>query len=660
MKKAWLRVAAVVAAFAGGPAAADSVDAAPTAPTQELTEASAQALFDRAWQTELSAEGKIPGVVVTVVKDGRVLFAKGYGVADTDIGDAPDPARTRVRIGSVSKVFTALTALSYVDEGTIDLDTDINHYLKSVKVPATFPEPVTPRSMLSHLSGFDAGVSEYMVPTNAQVRPDPADLQRHLIRLRPVGLPHGYDNRAISLLGFAIGEMHGGGLAAAMKDRIFEPLGMAHSTMGIPDEVKSEVGACHTVDKHAAVVKCQHYLMRQDTQGAGDVTSTGADMSRFMLALLNGGELEGRRILSPALFGQFMDPDQNRWHPQLNGMGFIIFEGSLQGRRTMGHSGGQDGFGTMMTLFPESNTGVFMSVFTSFAGLPRNNDTLTYRIDLMKRGAAFAAVNQYGRMTSVMTSFAEQFIPPSPLKSKLSAPTKRVEPLSVLNGHFVANNANVFPLMERMFVALTEAGAMEVTVRGDDVFIAGQGPYREAEPYVLQKDGDPVRWIFTVRDGMPILNSTAGRAPSDFYQVKHYLSGRYTVLPLLAALIVSLTAGLYSLLRRTSTARTLTALVFLAGGAALVGLLCEFQLFGHEYFSKGGSALMVGWRMLINAGWLAALVAFGLALWRYRSWARWQGIGGVLESSYVTLTCLSALVLAALLTYWGLIGNFSH
>lgn len=658
-RKTALGLAAILTAFVTVPAVAEPVDV-PSVALQELNEASAQELFDQAWLTSLSADGKIPGAVITVVKDGKVLFAKGYGTTDIDGGTVPDPARTRVRIGSVTKVLSAVTALTFVDDGTFDLDQDVNAYLKSVQVPATFDKPVTPRSMLSHLSGFDAGISGFMVPTNERVRPDPADHQRHLIRLRPVGPVHGYDNRGIALLGFAAGEAHGGGLAAAMKERLFKPLGMSHSTMGIPDEVRSEVAACHTLDKNGKVVKCHHYLMREDVQAAGDVTSTGADMSRFMLALLNGGELEGRRILSPALFEQFMDPDQSRWHPQLTGMGFIIAEGNLHGRRTMGHSGGQNGFSTMMTLFPESNTGVFISLFTSYAGIPYVDDTLSYRIDQMERGAALAELNQYQRMTMAVQSFAERFIEPTPLKTRLSAPTRRIEPLAVLNGHFVMNNANVYPLMERMFAALLEVAALDVSVRGNDVYISGQGPYREVEPYVLQQEGNPVRWIFTVRGGTTIMNNTAGGAMADFYKVENYISGRYTVLPLLAALIFCLGAGVYAWARRSSAARTATALAFAAGGAVLVGLLCEFEFFPGEYFHEGGSALMYGWRALLNAGWLAALIALGLMLVRYRSWARWNIATGIVESSYIALTALSALALTVLLPYWGLIGNFNH
>ena len=77
---------------------------------KELTADSAEAFFDSTWKNTISPDGKIPGAVVTVVKDGKVLLAKGYGVRDIDTGDPVDAERTRVRIGSVSKLFSALFA----------------------------------------------------------------------------------------------------------------------------------------------------------------------------------------------------------------------------------------------------------------------------------------------------------------------------------------------------------------------------------------------------------------------------------------------------------------------------------------------------------------------------------------------------------------------
>ena len=108
---------------------------------EELTADSAEGFFDAAWKNTIGPDGKIPGAVITVVKEGKILLAKGYGVRDIDTGEPVDAERTRVRIGSVSKLFSALTALTLVEDGRLDLDTDVNRYLLSIRVPATFSAP---------------------------------------------------------------------------------------------------------------------------------------------------------------------------------------------------------------------------------------------------------------------------------------------------------------------------------------------------------------------------------------------------------------------------------------------------------------------------------------------------------------------------------------
>lgn len=628
---------------------------------EELTPGAAQTLFDDAWKTNLSDGGRIPGAVVTVVKDGQIVFEKGYGFADIATRRPADPRETYLRIGSVSKVFSALTALTLVGDGTLNLDTDVNTYLKDVKVPATFPSPVTVRSLLSHLSGFDAGISGWMVDSNADLRSPPAELQRRLIRIHPDGLVYAYDNRGVGLLGHIIGEVSGGkSFAEVMKARVFDPLGMTHSYMGMPDAIASKVATCYTVDKADEVETCKYQHMREDIQAAGDVTTTGSDMGRFMMALLNGGELDGKRILRPALFQQFMNADTNRLNPLLLGMGFIIFERDIDGRRTMGHNGGMQGFSTDMELFPESNVGVFISLFTSYTGIPEHDDTWTYRIGLWERRKAIQQVNQYYRIDVVMRSFADRFIRPTPRHSNLTAPTHRTEALATFAGDYDSANADVYPIRERMFLALSDPLHLKVAVHGQDVFIAGQGPFRETQPYVFEAVGNPVRWVFIPREGHVLLSNTLQPIAATWLKEEDYISGDITVIPLFVAIALCLSAGIYALARRGSAMRPVARILFWVGLAALIGLVLEFQFFPGEYFRKGGSLFMYGWRLLINLSWLGALVAAGITAFRYSSWARWSTLAGSIESAYVSLLVLSAIVIILLFPYWGFIGNFTH
>src|SRR6266850_3691929 len=94
----------------------------------------------------------IPGAVVVVVKDGRIIFTKGYGYADIEKKIPVVPDKTIFRIGSITKVFTATAVMQMADRGKIKLADNVNKYLKDFKVPPTYPQPVTFANLLTHTS----------------------------------------------------------------------------------------------------------------------------------------------------------------------------------------------------------------------------------------------------------------------------------------------------------------------------------------------------------------------------------------------------------------------------------------------------------------------------------------------------------------------------
>jgi CubicO group peptidase (beta-lactamase class C family) len=113
----------------------------------------------------------IAGATVSVVKDGELLFAKGYGYADLENGIPVDPERTLFRVGSVTKLFTWTAVMQLVEQGKLDLDADINTYL-DFSIPDTFPEPITLKHLLTHTPGFEdrffevlASDADSLVPT---------------------------------------------------------------------------------------------------------------------------------------------------------------------------------------------------------------------------------------------------------------------------------------------------------------------------------------------------------------------------------------------------------------------------------------------------------------------------------------------------------------
>src|SRR5215204_2792749 len=96
----------------------------------------------------------IAGAAVSVVKDGKLFFAKGYGSTDRKNGIPVDPERTNFRIGSLAKLFTWTAVMQLAEEGKLDLDEDINTYL-DFRIPDTYPQPITLRYLMTHTAGFE-------------------------------------------------------------------------------------------------------------------------------------------------------------------------------------------------------------------------------------------------------------------------------------------------------------------------------------------------------------------------------------------------------------------------------------------------------------------------------------------------------------------------
>jgi CubicO group peptidase (beta-lactamase class C family) len=91
---------------------------------------------------------------VVVVKDGEVFFSKGYGFTDLESKKPVDPAKTLFRPGSISKLFTWTSIMQLVEQGKLSLDADVNTYL-DFTIPATFPQPITLKNLMTHTPGFE-------------------------------------------------------------------------------------------------------------------------------------------------------------------------------------------------------------------------------------------------------------------------------------------------------------------------------------------------------------------------------------------------------------------------------------------------------------------------------------------------------------------------
>src|SRR5215470_3183238 len=210
-------------------------EAVPITPpsTHAMTTEDVGAFLDGIMPQQLGRED-IAGAVISVVKDGKVLFAKGYGYADVEKKTPVSPDNTLFRPGSISKLFTWTAIMQLVEQGKLDLDRDVNEYL-DFKIPATFPKPITVRNLMTHTAGFEEHVKGLMVDDPARL----PSLRTALIsslpkRMYPPGEVSAYSNYGASLAGYIVQRVSGEKFEDYVARHIFAPLHMEHSTFVQP------------------------------------------------------------------------------------------------------------------------------------------------------------------------------------------------------------------------------------------------------------------------------------------------------------------------------------------------------------------------------------------------------------------------------------------
>jgi CubicO group peptidase (beta-lactamase class C family) len=321
-----------------------------------LVDSSAVAAFaDEFFPTEM-ARRQIPGLVFVFVSGGEIAIARGFGAAQLEPRRPVDPDRTVFRLASVSKTITATAALQLVERKRIDLDTNVNTYLKSFQLAAAHG-PITLHHLLTHTAGFD----ERLTGAGARSAEDGQPLSRYLAQSMPPtfiepGRVISYSNHGYGLIGHLVAEVSGRPLADYVREEIFEPLGMRRSgtlTGRAPEDLAV---AYEYVDGRYRDL-APDYLQ---VSPAGAFFTTGTDMGHFLIAHLRGGAYGDRRILRPETVA-FMHARHFTQTPNISGWAYGLWEDARDGQRALLHNGGGKGFRALMYLLPQQDAGFFVA-----------------------------------------------------------------------------------------------------------------------------------------------------------------------------------------------------------------------------------------------------------------------------------------------------------
>ncbi len=332
---------------------------------RELSEINSTAIeefVDAFFDEELLNSFLVPGVAITFVQNNETIFTKGFGWANVSSSVPVDANETIFRAGSISKSFVATAVMQLYEKGLLELTTDINMYSPTFNISDSYPNhPITLHHLLTHTAGFDEVWNVTTSPTNISILPE--FLETNLPkRIYAPGEVFCYSNYGYALAGYLVEVISGINFDQYVKINIFDPLGMNSSGFEQPfssSHLEDFAQGYYFEDEEPIPLELYYFM----AYPAGSLYTTASDMSKFIVAHLNGGVYNNSRILNTSTI-QLMQSRQFTHHPQLGGYcyGFYEYIDHInQNISIIHHAGDLYGFASDLVLFPELNFGFFLS-----------------------------------------------------------------------------------------------------------------------------------------------------------------------------------------------------------------------------------------------------------------------------------------------------------
>lgn len=578
------------------------------------------------------ATGDIAGGVVVIVHNGQVIAQRGYGFADVARRTPVDPARTLFRPGSVSKLFTWTAVMQQVEQGRLDLDADVNRYL-DFEIPPHEGRPITLRNIMTHTAGFEEqikGLISTRDPGTAPYEELLKDWVPH--RVFAPGSTPAYSNYATSLAGYIVQRVSGEPFDTYIERHIFAPLGMANSTFRQPLPPRFRPMMATGYQRASGEPVGYEYV---GPRPAGSLAATGADMGRFMIAHLNGGQ-----PLLRSETARLMHTTAAPGVGPLNRMMLGFYETDINGHQGIGHGGDTIGFHSDLQLFPDDNVGIFVS-FNS--------------------GGREGAVG--GLRSAIVEEFADRYLPGPRDSRRVDAATAR-QHAELLAGTWTNSRGAFSSFMS----VLDLFGQVKTSVDADGrpivPFLNGlNGEPRtwvEVEPFVWQDQNSHERLAAQVENGQVVRFSVDTISPfMVFDRTPWHKSSAWLVPALLLSLAILFLTALFwpvrALVRRKFGAalalekRELLSYRLVRGAAWLILLVLFGWAFALTTMMGDFNNLSAGFDPIIYGLQILSFVAFlgGLAVMLWDAWLVWRG-----QRGWKAKVWSLALVFAAFIIVW--------
>jgi N-acyl-D-aspartate/D-glutamate deacylase/CubicO group peptidase (beta-lactamase class C family) len=317
---------------------------------------------------------KAPSVALALIKDGRVIWAEGFGLADREAGRKATSDSIYL-LASVSKPMAATGLMWLVDQGKLDLAAPANRYLPGHKLRAYHgsPDDITLQRLANHTSGLPVHWSFFYNGVQPPSRDE--SIRQYGFAYKPPGERWEYCNLAFGIIDHITAVVAGQPWRTFMERRVYDPLKMSHTSSRVRPTLEEHATAQYAFDAAGKFLRVAPYDFDHD--GASANWSSANDLARFLQMHLNDGELDGKRVLSKESARKMRtlssvrdpaDPD--------SGNGVAWFVGPYMGIPAFAHSGGMPGVSTRVRGFPKQNCGYVILI---------NASAYSFRSEIEKR-----------------------------------------------------------------------------------------------------------------------------------------------------------------------------------------------------------------------------------------------------------------------------------
>ncbi len=322
-----------------------------------------------AYIAQVMDEWKVPGLAIAVVKDGDVILSKGYGYRDVD-EERPVTDRTLFAIGSITKSFTVTLLGVLQDEGKLDWDEHVRHYLPDFQLhDEVATEQMTPRDLVTHRSGLPR--HDLLWYGSDLTRRELYERLRFLEPNREFRAAWQYQNLMFMTAGYLAEQIEGSRWEDLVRRRILEPLGMSRSNFSVDDMQKVDDFA-YPYHENDGLVRQIDFRNIDEIGPAGSINSSVREMVNYVQFHIDKGKYGEEQLLSQSNAEQMQMPQMAMQgtiqYDELGhtsyGMGFFVT--TYRGRKLVHHGGGIDGFISLLSFMPRERVGLI--VLTNMSG----------------------------------------------------------------------------------------------------------------------------------------------------------------------------------------------------------------------------------------------------------------------------------------------------